>query len=148
VNPGDLLDQTEVLFRPVAEDMGLMFEVQAPPELPPMQADYARIRQVLDNLIINALRHVPAQGSIWLAVRQQEGRLRFDVANSGVTLDQRKAEHVFDRFWRADESRQRDTGGSGLGLSIAHQIVQLHQGRIWVELGENRTTFSFEIPAA
>jgi signal transduction histidine kinase len=70
------------------------------------------------------------------------------VSNTGPGLTPEEAAHVFERFWRADAARQRDDGGSGLGLAIAHQLVQLHGGRIWVESGAEQTTFVFTLPSA
>jgi two-component system sensor histidine kinase VanS len=68
------------------------------------------------------------------------------VTNSGRTLTPEQAERVFERFWRADAARQRDGGGAGLGLAIARQIVELHGGRIRVELGDDETRFVFDVP--
>jgi signal transduction histidine kinase len=70
------------------------------------------------------------------------------VANTGVILTPEQADHVFDRFWRADEARSRDQGGAGLGLAITRQILQLHDGSIRVELGDTETRFIFDLPLA
>jgi signal transduction histidine kinase len=147
-NPADLLNQAAQLFEPVAEDAGLILSVECSEDLPQVNVDSVRLRQVLENLITNALRHTDSGGRIQLKAHHGDGFVRFWVTNSGVSLTPDQVKHIFERFWRADESRQRDGGGAGLGLSIARQIIRLHGGSIWVELDEDRTHFIFELPAA
>jgi len=101
---------------------------------------------VLGNFLANALRHTDAGGTITLAASLINDRVQFRVSNSGVTLDPADASRVFERLWRADDSRSRDRGGSGLGLSIARQIVRLHGGDIRAEVDEAQTHFVFELP--
>lgn len=98
--------------------------------LPPIVVDASRIRQVLFNLLGNALLHTPAGGQICLRGAVQAGMVHLVVQDSGVGLAPEQITAVFDRFYRADKSRSRDTGGTGLGLAIAKTIVEAHGGRI------------------
>jgi two-component system sensor histidine kinase BaeS len=148
IDPGALAGQVVQSFLPAAQDVGLRLETALSSDLPAVLADADRIRQVLANLIANALRHTEDGGYLAVRVEEASRAVRFSVVNSGSTLSPEQAQHVFERFWRAEEARERDRGGAGLGLAISRELVHLHGGRIWVESGENVTTFSFEIPTA
>ncbi|MFD9733219.1 sensor histidine kinase [Umezawaea sp. NPDC059074] len=106
-------------------------------------ADPVRLRQIVTNLVTNALRHTPADGTVRLVAAGK----RITVGDTGIGISAEDLPHVFDRFWRADPSRTRDTGGSGLGLAIVHALVQAHGGTITVasEVGHG-TTFTLEFP--
>ncbi|MDX3661360.1 HAMP domain-containing sensor histidine kinase [Streptomyces sp. ID05-26A] len=107
-------------------------------------ADPVRLRQVLTNLVTNAFRYTPADGSVRLSA--QSGRIVVHDTGSGISAED--LPHVFDRFWRADRSRTRDTGGSGLGLAIVHALVNAHGGTIAVESEVGRgTAFTITLPA-
>jgi signal transduction histidine kinase len=149
VQPGDLVRRAAALFEPLAQDNGLTVEVHVEDDLPTLQADLDRLHQVMANLLANALRHTAAGGRIRLSARQAAPhRVLFSVANSGETLTPEQARHVFERFWRADDSRQRDGSGVGLGLAISQQLVHLHGGQMQVEIASGWTCFSFSIPVA
>ncbi len=126
-------------------EVTLKFEVAA--GLPKVQADEQRITQVLFNLMSNALRHTPAGGTITTSAEQREGRVLVSVRDTGTGIPPEDLPHVFERFYRADRSRARSTGGSGLGLTIAKQIVEAHGGQIWAQswLGAG-STFAFSLP--
>jgi signal transduction histidine kinase len=118
--------------------------------LPKVQADEQRIVQVLFNLMSNALRHTPAGGTITISTELRDGRVLISVRDTGTGISLEDLPHVFERFYRADRSRARSTGGSGLGLTIAKQIVEAHGGQIWAQswLGAGSTfTFSLPLPA-
>jgi len=146
--PEALLAQAASLFQPLALDGGVRLESEVAPGLPPVWVDGDRFQQVLANLLSNALRHTPEGGAIRLTAGADPNGVRVAVRNTGPGLSPEEATHLFERFWRADEARQRDSGGSGLGLAITRQLVQLHGGRIWVEAGPEQTAFVFTIPAA
>lgn len=146
VSPGDLVRRAAERFAPLAEDGGRTLAAETTDDLPTIQADADRLQQVLGNLLANALRHTNPGDAITLTARRSGDAVQFRVSNTGVTLAPGDVDRVFERMWRADESRSRDRGGSGLGLSIARQIVRLHGGRIWAEVSEGRTHFVFELP--
>ncbi len=107
-------------------------------DIPPVLADPDRLRQILNNLVGNALRHTPEGGQVQIVAAQKgggqnEGRVRFSVVDTGPGIPVNDLPHVFDRFWRAERSRSREHGGSGLGLSISKQLVEAQGGEIGVE---------------
>jgi two-component system OmpR family sensor kinase/two-component system sensor histidine kinase BaeS len=146
VSPGDLVRRAAERFAPLAEDGGRSLAADAADDLPTIRADADRLQQVFANLLANALRHTNPGDAIRLKASRDGDAIQFRVSNTGVTLAPEDVDRVFERLWRADESRSRDRGGSGLGLSIARQIVRLHGGRIWAEVGDGQTHFVFELP--
>ncbi|GAB4496688.1 MAG: ATP-binding protein [Anaerolineales bacterium] len=95
--------------------------------------DPSRFAQVINNILDNALRHTPAGGRVELQTQLSGNRIQLSVKDSGDGVTAEEAQHLFDRFYRVDESRNRNDGGSGLGLAIAKSIVEMHKGRIWAE---------------
>ena len=95
--------------------------------------DPGRFTQVLNNILDNALRHTPEGGEVTLGTKLTENSIQLSVRDSGEGVTSEEAQHLFDRFYRVDESRTRNDGGSGLGLAIAKSIVEMHRGRIWAE---------------
>ncbi|ANZ41851.1 hypothetical protein BBK82_43900 [Lentzea guizhouensis] len=146
-----LADAGELRLHPSEVDLRELFDqlVAAHPGLVAtgggvVHADPVRLRQVLTNLVTNAVRHTPAGGTVALSV--VDGRITVSDTGSGIAAED--LPHVFDRFWRADPSRARDTGGSGLGLAIVHALVSAHGGTITVESELGRgTTFTITLPA-
>ncbi len=129
-------------FRPTAEAAEVTVSTEAPDDLPIVEVDPVRIREVLSNLVANALRHTPAGGSIRLAGVVEGDRVVLTVADTGPGIDPALLPHVFDRFVRGETSR-----GSGLGLAIARGLVEAHGGRISVaSSGSGGTTFRVELP--
>lgn len=110
-------------------------------------ADRTRLVQVVGNLLGNALRHTPAPGTVTVRARRSGGEAVVEVADTGVGIPAEDLPHVFDRFWRADKSRNRRTGGSGLGLAIVRNLVELHGGTVAVESTvDEGTTFTVRLP--
>lgn len=149
---GKVLRRTCEHLLPAAEAQGVTLTVQVPNDLPLVHADPDRVMQVLHNLLVNALRHTNAGGSISVsALATQEG-VEIAVADTGEGIAPEDLPFVFERFWRADPSRTRNEhwpGGSGLGLSIAQSLVKAHGGRIWAEsTPEKGSTFHFTLPLA
>jgi two-component system, OmpR family, sensor histidine kinase BaeS len=95
--------------------------------------DPIRFSQVLTNILDNALRYTPKDGHIVISTKQNKDQVEITIQDSGEGVSYEDAAHLFDRFYRADESRDRDSGGSGLGLAIAKSIVEMHKGKIWAE---------------
>jgi signal transduction histidine kinase len=147
VHPGDLVQRVTLDFTALAQDQAVELVAHVDPDLPPIQADSDRLRQVLANLIANALRYTPSGGRVNVSAVSQVGSVRFTVSDTGPGLTAEQSRHVFERFYRTDEARQRDQSGSGLGLAITRELVRLHGGRIWVEsvVGQG-SQFNFEIP--
>jgi two-component system OmpR family sensor kinase/two-component system sensor histidine kinase BaeS len=130
-----------------AHEKEVTLKLEAAADLPKVQADEQRITQVLFNLMSNALRHTPVGGTITISTELREERVLVSVRDTGAGIPPEDLPHVFERFYRADRSRARNTGGSGLGLTIAKQIVEAHGGQIWAQswLGAG-STFAFSLP--
>jgi signal transduction histidine kinase len=126
-------------------------EARLPPRLPDVRCAPSSVERVLLNLLTNALRHTPSDGSVAVVAHSAAGapEVVVTVEDTGNGLSPQTLQRMFDRFWRADGARRRDGGGAGLGLAIAQGLVEHHGGRIWAE---NRAgggaRVSFTLPAA
>ncbi|MGC8488034.1 MAG: sensor histidine kinase [Clostridia bacterium] len=131
VDVWDLVGQIQEWMEPVAEDQGIALTTTVASGLPQVLGDSARLRQVLLNLITNALRHTPAGGSVALSVVSTGRDVVFRITDSGQGIAPGDLPHIFERFFRADRARTRSEGaGSGLGLAIVRSLVELHGGRV------------------
>ena len=132
----------------VAQASEIDLELQSiPSEIPLIQMDKTRISQALGNLIENALRHTPARGKVAIHCNYDQENVIVSVCDTGVGIESEDLSFVFERFYRTDLSRQRISGGRGLGLSIVKQIAEAHQGRVWVESEPGKgSCFSFSLP--
>jgi len=151
VQLGDLVDTTVATFRSLAEEAHVTLTVEVPPHLPPLLADNARLSQVLHNLLNNALVHTPEGGRITIRADHRNDLLRLSVQDTGDGISPEHLPYIFERFYRADRARSRNTGGTGLGLAIVKAIVEAHGGRVTV-LSEGKpgqgSLFTVEIPLA
>ncbi|MEM7119545.1 MAG: HAMP domain-containing sensor histidine kinase [Chloroflexota bacterium] len=143
------LVQTAVLrWQPQAETKNINLRVVVQDNFPQITADSRRLNQVLGNLIGNALQHTPNSGSVTVATRHEQGKVITTIQDSGVGIPATDLPHIFDRFYRTDPSRNRRSGGRGLGLAIVRQIVEQHGGRVWAESEQGvGSRFGFELPA-
>jgi len=130
VDVAALVKETGVAFQPIAHNQQIELHAELLGHLPTIQADGARLRQSLHNLVSNALRHTPAGGHILLEVEQVDEAIQIRVKDSGSGMTPEQLSHIFDRFYRADPSRSRESGGSGLGLAIVRAIAKAHGGEV------------------
>ncbi len=146
----DVVAETIDAFRPQAERAGIRIAFEPAPGTPPVRVDPQRLTRVLYNLLQNAVRHTPADGSIVLRTAPAPEGVQVEVRDTGEGIPQKDLPHVFETFYRGEASRLRAKGsgsGSGLGLSIARGIVEAHGGRIWVQSSEGQgSTFAFTLP--
>jgi two-component system sensor histidine kinase BaeS len=131
-----LLSDARTLYLPLAMQKNITIESKPDANLPNVNLDFARMIQVLSNLLDNAIRYTSQDGEILLSAKEKEKAIDICVQDNGPGLDEEEVENIFNRFYRADASRQRDEGGSGLGLAISKSIVEGHGGRIWAESAE------------
>jgi signal transduction histidine kinase len=142
----DLIDDTVAAMRGPAEARGVALATELPPHEVLAQANADKVQRVLFNLIQNAIRHTPADGSVTVRARNAGGDVEIEVADEGEGIAAADGERVFDAFYRGDESRSED--GAGLGLAISRAIVEAHGGRIWLEDGVPGTSVHFTLRPA
>jgi signal transduction histidine kinase len=118
--------------RPAYQTKGVQLRTAVDPRTPPLEADRDRLMQVLVNLLGNAVRHTPAGGTVTLSAEPAEpaAGVLLSVADTGEGIAAEHLPHVFERFYRADPARDRQHGGSGIGLAITRALVQAHGGTI------------------
>lgn len=153
---GSTLQRTDVNLRYVTLEAlrdarrlssGHHFVLHAPPEQFVVQGDRDRLRQLLLILLDNAVKYSPAGSTVTTELQRVEGELRLSVSDQGSGIQANDLPHIFERFYRADPARQRDSGGAGLGLSIAEWIATQLDARLWVaKTGPNGTTFCVAFP--
>jgi len=146
VNINDVADEALELVRPHADEKGLQVRALIPQGLPNVWADRARVRQVLANMLANAVKFTE-RGTVSVAATAAEGWVTVSVSDTGVGISPEAQAYVFDEFRQADSSTTRRYGGTGLGLAISKRLVTLHGGRIWVDSEVGRgSTFHFTLP--
>ncbi|HLA06718.1 MAG TPA: HAMP domain-containing sensor histidine kinase [Anaerolineales bacterium] len=144
---GDLVSDTLESFTELAKQHEIYLEGNVDPDVDPVHMDTQAIGRVLINLIGNAFRHTPPTGRVSIWVRRTTRGVDVTVSDTGEGIREEDIPHIFERFYRGEKSRNRVTGGAGLGLAIARGIVRAHGGDIRVEseLGKG-TQFTFYIP--
>ncbi|AXI09663.1 PAS domain-containing sensor histidine kinase [Oceanobacillus zhaokaii] len=104
------------------------------------KADKERVKQIFINLLDNAINYTPENGHIYLKVEKQKEYVHINVTDTGIGIDKEKIPRIFERFYRVDKARSRNTGGTGLGLAIIKHIVEVHEGKIEIESEVNKGT--------
>ena len=146
VNITEVTDEALELVRPHADEKGLQVRALIPTGLPNVWADRARVRQVLANMLANAVKFTE-RGTVSVGATAAEGWVTVSVSDTGVGISPEAQAYVFDEFRQADSSTTRRYGGTGLGLAISKRLVTLHGGRIWVDSEVGRgSSFHFTLP--
>ncbi len=144
---GGLLESVRRELSPSAKEKRITLSVDVPAGLPSVTADAQRVRQVVDNLVSNALKFTPGGGSVALSARADGKALTVSVEDTGPGLSPAEKRRVFDRYYRTPGAVSRRTRGSGLGLAICKALVERHGGRIWVDAAKGRgSDFQFTLP--
>jgi signal transduction histidine kinase len=133
----------------LAEPAGLTVETAIPDNPVPLRADRNRIRQLLLNLVTNAVKYTPAGGQVSLGLADHDSDLVVTVSDTGIGIAAGDLPHIFDRFWRADPARSRagERPGTGLGLAITKWVAEAHGGTISVQSRPGRgTQFTVTLP--
>lgn len=136
IEPQRLLQEVSALYQYQAQRKNISLELDIATPLPGLEVDPGRMIQVLTNILDNATRHTPEGGRILLSAKRAAEYVELAVQDSGPGVPAENLDHIFERFYRTDSSRQRDgavPGGSGLGLAIARSIVQAHNGQLSAE---------------
>jgi signal transduction histidine kinase len=150
VSMGGLVHEVVETLRPIAAEKGIALEAAIPEQSIMVWADRDKVNQVLMNLIGNAIKFTPAQGTVTVsALKNGNESIRVSVCDDGPGILAAEKEKIFDKFYQIAEVDGVKPKGTGLGLAICKALVELHGGRIWVETEMNRgSTFSFTLPAS
>ena len=141
----DTFTESIKIFHSIARDKEVSLGEDIPEILPEVEADAERLRQVIVNLMSNAIKFSDPGGSVTAKVEIHNGELLFQVKDTGIGMDKKAMSHIFERFYRAEDKLA--SGGTGLGLFISKQIIEAHGGRIWAESKPGKgSTFSFTLP--
>jgi signal transduction histidine kinase len=147
VQLSDEVNKTISITQPEADMKGINLKANIPPDLPAVSVDPERLKQVLRNLLENSLAYTPEHGNVYIEAHSQNGMVQVSVKDSGIGIAPDHLPYIFERFYRADRSRTRSTGGAGLGLAIVKKIVEAHGGQVSAEsVLEKGTTINFTLP--
>jgi len=134
-------------FEPLVAANGLALEIDIPSDLPPIVTDEGKLRQIVYNLMGNAIKFTPAGGRVRVAAAAEDRRVRIEVTDTGIGIPEEHIESVFERFKQVDSSASRRYDGSGLGLAIVHELVRLLRGEVSVESAVGKgSTFIVTLP--
>jgi signal transduction histidine kinase len=145
---GELVGETVAAMRVQAEVKGVDVIANVPASLLPAQANPEKLQRVLFNLIQNAIRHTPADGSVVVRAEPVADRIEVEVADSGDGIALEERERVFTAFYRGGANAARTSGGAGLGLAVSRAIIEAHGGQIWLAETTVGTRIRFSLPAA
>jgi len=148
VKLADIIDDIAEVFEVLAQQNDLQLEIDAREQCC-VRGDRTLLHRLFCNLIENAIRYTPSGGRVKVRVWPQKDSCRLSVSDTGVGIEAADVDRVFDRFYRADGSRSRETGGAGLGLSICQRIAELHGGTIQIESRKGKgTTVTVALPGS
>ena len=149
IDPKIVASSAFAAWSPRMTNKGITFELDIEQDLPHLQVDPQRVGQILSNLLENAMRHTPADGSVKLSARRSDDFVLFIVQDSGEGIEQHQLPHIFDRLYRGDAARHSDDTGSGLGLTIARSIAESHGGTLTASSAgrDAGATFILKLPS-
>lgn len=146
VNMNGILEDVTPIIDQLAEKQKLNFTVEIEETLTFM-ADKEKVKQLLINLLANAVNYTPENGKVTLKIDDKDEYIRIKVKDTGIGIEQEQIKRIFERFYRVDKARSRNTGGTGLGLAIVKHIVEVHRGSITVDSELNKgTNFTIYLP--
>jgi histidine kinase len=143
-----IIGQVAAQFEPQFNAKEVRLAIHIPPDLPTIVADPDRLEQIMINLLSNALRYTPVHGSVRIFAEVHDFFVQIGIRDTGIGISAEHLPHIFERFYRVDKSRARQSGGTGIGLTITRHLVYAQGGEIWVEsagLGRG-STFYITLP--
>ncbi|MEC0680561.1 sensory box histidine kinase PhoR [Bacillus inaquosorum] len=148
-DPAKMLGEIETLLKHKADEKGISLQLNVPKDTLSVSGDPYRLKQVFLNLVNNALTYTPEGGSVAINVKPGEKDIQIEVADSGIGIQKEEIPRIFERFYRVDKDRSRNSGGTGLGLAIVKHLIEAHEGKIDVtsELGRG-TVFTVTLKRA
>lgn len=142
----EMVEQSLSALQPTATSKGVSLFADLPENMPEVSADHSRVMQILRNLVSNAITHTPTNGHVRVTAEVYPTEVEISVSDTGEGVDETHLPFLFERFYRADPSRSRSTGGAGLGLAIVKQLVEAQGGRVQVDSIKGKgATFSFTL---
>lgn len=142
-----MLEQLTYEFTPILAQKQLRWELQIAADIE-IHGDADKLERVFDNLIRNAVHYSNVGSAIWVSLMEKDGGAQLQIMNQGRTIAPEKLERIFEQFFRLDAARSSSTGGAGLGLAIAKELVELHGGAISAQSGDATVTFTVWLPAS
>lgn len=148
IDAGPVVRETLEALAPLAEERGVALRADVARRLPRIDADPDRLRQIVQNLVENAVQYTPSGGEVRVTMQPDDAvGVRLAVSDTGVGVEEADLPHIFRHFYRADQSRARSSGGTGLGLAIVKSLVDAHGGRVTVQSTVGRgSTFTVTFP--
>jgi len=142
-----IINEVTLILKPQAEDKAIHLSQEIDPNLPLIRANQTRLRQVINNLMSNAIKYTPDNGIVTVTAYPQEDEIRIQISDTGLGIPASDQPHIFEKFYRVRGEHVVDIKGTGLGLAIVKGIVEKHRGRIWLEsvFGEG-STFTVALP--
>ena len=142
-----LLNDLKTDYEPQAADKKIALKFDLPPKLPVIRGDRDKLALAMHNLLGNAMKYTPEGGRVTVAVKEDGKQLVFAVTDTGIGISDEDAERIFERFYRAKDKRVEKITGTGLGLTLAREVVRLHGGDVTVESELNKgSTFTITVP--
>ena len=149
IDPKEVISAIVTNFATAAAEKKIKFITHVPEKFPKILADRQRLIQVFDNLIMNSIKFTPAGGMITISASDKGDFVLFSVADTGIGIDKKDQQKIFEKFYQVDSGITRSSSGTGLGLAIVRSIVEMHGGQIWVESEPNKgANFQFVVPRA
>lgn len=142
----DLITRVLELYKSQFQDRGISVETRLKEHVGSLKADPDRLLQAMANLVQNASQYTPPEGRVRITAEQVPEGIRVVVANTGQGINPADLPFIFERFYRADKSRSRESGGTGIGLAIVKEIVEAHGGRVGAKSQDGRTWVWFSLP--
>jgi signal transduction histidine kinase len=143
----DLVAHALELYKHQFQSRGISVETRFDPRAEYVRADHDKLFQAIRNLVQNASQYTPVQGRVTVSTERLASEVKLSVANTGQDIDQADLPFIFERFYRADKSRSRVSGGSGIGLAIVKELIEAHGGKVRAESNRDQTLFWFTLPA-
>jgi signal transduction histidine kinase len=143
----DIFEAVQHTARPLAAKKSIDLRVESDESLEPFLMDGARVKQVLLNLVGNAIKFTPPAGQVWVRGDVEDGSVRVEVADTGPGIPAAEHERIFLEFQQADTGGRGKPEGTGLGLALAKKFVEMHGGKIWLESEVGKgSRFFFTLP--
>jgi signal transduction histidine kinase/FixJ family two-component response regulator len=134
-------------FERDAKDKGIELKVTLPPAPVPLVLDRQKVKQIVANLVSNAIKFTPGPGCVTISVSRRDNQVILQIADTGIGIPQGEMDKIFDRFYQVDRSLTREVGGTGIGLNIVKNYVELHEGKVTVESEVKGSIFTVLLPA-